>query len=72
MRALSALDAALEQGGWNYPQNANRPESEIREYFTEENFRNMFGPNECDDCGGYSLDECAAAVIEWQTEASEC
>lgn len=69
MKALSALQAALEWGGWNLGQDAAIGEQEIRDYFTEQNFRMMFPGEDATECGGYSLDECAQAVIDWQQEA---
>lgn len=68
MLAISALAAALEQGGWNESQNANIDEAVIREYFTEANFRTMFPGEDATECGGYTLAECAEAVIRWQRE----
>ena len=68
MRAANALQAAFEFGGWNSPQSAGISEDEIRNYFTAENFRSMFPSEDATECGGYSLRECADAVIEWQTE----
>ena len=70
MNANSALQAALEYGGWNHGQDANIAEDVIRDYFTVENFSNMFGGDNSDQCGGFELDECADAVIEWQRESS--
>ena len=67
MTATSALQAALEYGGWNERQDANVSEDDIRAYFSPERFLEMFGS--AGDCGGYSLDECADAVIQWQSEA---
>ena len=69
MKAGSALQAALEFGGWNLEQDAGIDEQEIRDYFTEENFRSMFPGEDATECGGFSLDECAQAVIDWQNEA---
>ena len=69
MKALNALQAALEFGGWNLGQDAGIDEQEIRSYFTEKNFSAMFPGEDATECGGYSLDECAEAVIEWQREA---
>ena len=66
MKNTSALNAAIDQGGWNHKQTANIPAAEIRAYFSENNFRAMFGADGAEECGGYSLDECAEAVIEWQ------
>ena len=69
MKADNALQAAFEFGGWNSPQSAGISEDEIRNYFTEENFRSMFPGEDATECGGFSLDECAQAVIDWQNEA---
>ena len=69
MKAASALQAALENGGWNLGQDAGIGEREIRDYFTEDNFRSMFPGEDATECGGFSLDECAQAVIDWQNEA---
>lgn len=69
MKAVNALQAALEFGGWNLGQDAKIDEQEIRDYFTEENFRSMFPGEDATECGGFSLDECAQAVIDWQNEA---
>lgn len=68
MKAISALQAALEFGGWSLGQDAGIDEQEIRAYFTEENFAAMFPGEDATECGGYALDECAEAVIEWQRE----
>ena len=64
MKATSALQAAFDFGGWNLKQNDKVTAKEILEYFTEHNFRDMFGDNQ-NDCGGYTLEECASAVIEF-------
>lgn len=71
MKATSALQAALEWGGWNLTQDEKPSEEMIREYFTKKNFDRMFGEDNgdpADRVGGYSLDECAEAVIQWHAE----
>lgn len=70
-RASSALEAAFEYGGWNMAQDASVNEQEVLDYFTERNFSRMFPGEDPAECGGYTLDECARAVIAWHREARE-
>ena len=63
MRATSALRAAREFGG--YDTSIGTPtRADIEAYFTEANFASMFPGDDCTECGGYSLTECAEAVCE--------
>ena len=71
MKATGALQAAQEFGGWTLPHTAAIDDQAIRDYFTEDNFVAMFPGDDATECGGYSLDECAEAVIEWQKEAAQ-
>ena len=64
MKASNALQAAFNFGGWNLKKNDKVTAKEISDYFTEDNFREMFGTDQ-DSCGGYSLKECAEAVLEF-------
>ena len=69
MKATSALQAAQEYGGWNLEQSADIAADEIIAYFSEDNFRAMFPGEDATECGGYTLDACADAIIEWQEAA---
>lgn len=64
MKASNALQAAFDFGGWNLKKNDQVTAKEISGYFTEDNFRKMFGAYQ-DSCGGYSLKECVEAVLEF-------
>ena len=67
MKATSALQAATEYGGFDLMQADGMTADDVREYFEANNFYRMFGSGRNDDqtdCGGYSFDECANAVIE--------
>ena len=66
MRATSALQAALEQGGYDIgiARDEKATSEDIRAYFTAENFRSMFGAGEDENCGGFTFEDCADAMIE--------
>ena len=69
MKASCANQAATEYGGWDFAcvdmtQPRENIVASIREYFTEENFSAMWPGEDATKCGGYTLDECSAAMIE--------
>lgn len=69
MRAINALTAAIEHGGWDRAQDDGVTDAEVWAYFSVSNFRNMFPGDDASECGGYTLRECAEAVIRWHREA---
>lgn len=62
-----ALELAQSVGGFDLSQAAGITAAEVREYFTPAAFVEMFGGEPEDYCGpclgGFTLDECAEAVI---------
>ena len=63
IRASCALQAAQQWGAYGPPAKGDI-ETDIRAYFTAGNFANMFGDDNPDECGGYTLDECIQACID--------
>jgi hypothetical protein len=65
-KALSALQAATEYGGYDMAigKEDGDTAADVRRYFSRKHFEKIFGVGEGDECGGYTLDECADAVIE--------
>lgn len=61
----TALQAAQEFGGYDLEiaRATGATEDEVRAYFSRENFEAMFGRGQGRECDGWSLDECADAVI---------
>ena len=64
MQAQSALAAATEFGGFSLEEVAEITDDEVREYFSIDSMQRMFPGDDCHDCGGYSLEDCADAIIE--------
>jgi hypothetical protein len=64
MTALDALEAATDYGGFDLSVAHGLTGDDVREYFSETNFRQMFPGEDPTECGGYSLAACAEAVIE--------
>ena len=64
MKMNNALQAATEYGGFDLTTAENMTAQDVREYFTPENFAKMFPGDETETCGGWTLDECANAVIK--------
>jgi len=64
MRATSAIQAATEFGGFDLRAGAGMSADEVRAYFSRENIARMFPGEDASQCGDYSLEECAAAVID--------
>lgn len=62
MRATSALQAATEFGGFDLAQADGMSADDVRDYFDSANMYRMFG--QCSDCGGYTFEQCAMAVID--------
>lgn len=64
MKNISALQAATEYGGFDLDLAGDMTAQDIRDYFTSANFDRMFPGDDNTQCGGYTLAECAEAVIE--------
>ena len=64
MKKKPVLQAAIENGGFDLALVGDMTAQDIREYFTADNFSRMFPGDDNSHCGGYSLTECANAVID--------
>ena len=69
MKAVNALMAACQFGGWDLAFGP-ATEHDVRLYFTEEHLGRMFG-GDCSSIAGYTLDECINAVLKAQEADDE-
>ena len=63
---MTALQAAVEFGGFDLKvaSDIGMDADAVRDYFSSDNFRNMFPEENPEMCDGYTLNECANAVIK--------
>lgn len=63
MHHYTPLDAAIQMGGFDLEVGKNFSRKDVLDYFSEENLDRMFPGSYNREIDGYSLDECAEAII---------